>query len=650
MKKQLLKEISAIALSAALTCTLLPAAAQPASAASKVQLTATTQNLTVGQTHKLKLVNGTGWKITKASSNKTVIIKIAKTTNKQVKVKAKSVGTATVRVTVQKAAAKKNLKCKFTVEGAASLDTLTRNTAYGQVKGTAQEDVQVFYGVPYGADTGGENRWKAPEKPSPWKGVKDCTKPAEMAMQMASSFDADGNSTVTMKGTTDCLNLDIYTKADAKNLPVFIFLHGGNNQTGSSMDLVGNDLVVRDDCIVVSINHRLGLMGFNCLPALQKEENSTGNYGLLDIAFALQWVRDNIGNFGGDAGNVTVTGFSAGGRNVMALLVSPVFKGLFDKAISFSGGMTISNEDAAAKQIASIMAPMAVEDGRCATEEEAGKWLLEDSDEVKEYLYSISSERLVSAVGDAGIRMSAFPHLFGDGVTLPKEGFTNAEYCNDVPVIMLTGTSEFSMFCNWDPYIYSLGEEADAARAFSVKYGSDFYRIFNTQLSAEAMDENYKSNIYTCQINYGGESSKSTIPSLGSFHGIFLPMISSLTEYGDSFEKAEGYQAMSGLFNQYLKNFMQTGNPNGNGLETKWKPWTSAEKATLVFDADEETKTATAVVENVFKTNAEIIAEMDADNTLSAETKAGVISKILNGRWFSSDLDAHYENANLWKD
>ncbi len=663
MKKHLLKKISAITLSAAITCTLVPTAAlQPVSAAAAVKLTSKSQKLTVGQSGKLKLKNGTDWKITKATSDNTDVIKVTKVTSKAVKVTAESTGTAVVKVKVKKTTSKKtkNLKCSYTVEDHTEVpdpdttdeaESLVRNTSYGQVKGTAQENVQVFYGVPYGADTAGENRWKAPEKPAQWTDIKDCTEPAEMAMQMATSYGADGKPSSSLKGSTDCLNLDIYTKSDAKDLPVFVFLHGGNNQTGSSMDLKGNDMVIKDDCIVVSINHRLGLMGFNCLPALQKDENSTGNYGLLDIALALQWVRDNISSFGGDANNVTVSGFSAGGRNVMALLVSPVFKGLFDKAVAFSGGMTICDEDAAAKKIASLMASLAVEDGRFATEEEAAQWLLGDGDDVKEYLYSISSERLAKEVGDAGIRMSAFPHLFGDGVTLPKEGFKNAQYCNDVPVIMLTGTDEFTLFCSFDPYASTLGDEAAAATAFNIKYGSDFYRTFNTQLSAETMDANYKSNMYLCQINYGGADSKSKIQGMGSFHGVFLPMLTNSHNYGNfhDFAKSEGYQAMADIFNKYLKNFMLTGNPNGEGLDTNWAPWTTESKNTLILDADEETKAATAEIADVYKTNAEIIAEMDADTTLSADAKAGVIANVLNGRWFSGDLDTHYKNKDLWE-
>ncbi|MEY8354517.1 carboxylesterase family protein [Lachnospiraceae bacterium 54-53] len=142
---------------------------------------------------------------------------------------------------------------------------------------------------------------------------------------------------------------------------MLVFIHGGNNQTGNAGEIPGTDLVKKDNCVYVSVDYRLGLLGFNCLPALQKEENSTGNYAMLDIGAALDWVKENIAAFGGDPGNVTISGFSAGGRDVMAMPASPVFKGKFQKAIAFSGGMTTADEGLSAKKIAAAMAPLAVE-------------------------------------------------------------------------------------------------------------------------------------------------------------------------------------------------------------------------------------------------------------------------------------------------
>lgn len=530
-------------------------------------------------------------------------------------------------------------------------DTLIRTTQYGQVQGVDQDGVQVYYGIPYGADPVGELRWAEPTAPVSWDDVLDCTEQEEIALQKSNVYNSDGTVSTTIVGTTDCLNLDIYTTSDAENLPVLVYVHGGNNQTGSSYgEVVGNDLVVNDECVVVSLNYRTGLFGYNALPAIT-EEGTSGNYGLLDIAFALQWVRDNISEFGGDASNVTVSGFSAGGRNVMAMLVSPAFEGLFDQAIVFSGGMTICDLDDAAQKDAEIMAPLVVEDGLAETEEEAAEWLMQDTDEVREYLYSIDADRMAEIMSDAGIRMANFPHLFGDDIVLPSSGFEGAEYVNDVPVIMLTGTTEFSLFAAFDGYFYAIEDEEvqNAARTFAISYGSDFYRIFNTQLSAETMYDSYSSDIYVVQVNYGGDDSASTIATFGAFHGIFVPMLSSTHNYGSFADfTGAGYTAMSEVFNAYLKNFLYTGDPNGDDTAVEWTTWDTDTMQTLVLDASEDTGEAIVEMQNVFKTNADIIAEIDADDTLDEEIKATIISTIMNGRWFSDDLDEYYNTPSLW--
>ena len=519
--------------------------------------------------------------------------------------------------------------------------------------GTEQEGVEIYYGVPYGANPDGELRWQEAQPPEAWTEVRNCTEREPIALQMATQYNADGSRTVALTGTTDCLNLDIYTTAEAEKLPVLVYVHGGNNQTGSSYgEVLGNDLVVKDDCVFVSLNYRTGLLGFIALPALISAEQS-GNFGLLDIAAALKWVRENIAEFGGDPENVTVSGFSAGGRNVMAMLLSPAFEGLFDRAIAFSGGMTVCDLENAAWKDAEFIAPLAVEDGICETEAEAVEWLVENTDEVREYLYGIEAGRLAEIMSDAGIRMAKFPHLFGDNVVLPAEGFEGGSYVNDVPVIMLTGTTEFSLFANFDGFWYSIEDEdvRDAARSFAVNYGSDFYRVFNTQLSAEKMDGVYESPMYLCQVNYGGAGSGTAIPTFGSFHGIFVPMISSVNNYGSFADfSGSGYQLMADYFNAYLYNFLHFGDPNADEerVPFAWEPWDGESRMTLVLDGSEEEGSGMATMENVFKSNAEIIDEIEADDSVPEDLKATVIATIMNGRWFSDDLDAHFGTPSLW--
>lgn len=140
----------------------------------------------------------------------------------------------------------------------------------------------------------------------------------------------------------------------------------------------------------------------------------------MDIKKYLEWVKENIAEFGGDPQNITLTGFSAGGRDVMAILISPEFEGLYEKAIVYSGGMTVANLEDSQKKIAEIMSPLVIEDGICKTEDEAVNYLLQDTDEVTTYLMGLSDDRIISLLSDAGIRMSKFPHLYGDDITIPS--------------------------------------------------------------------------------------------------------------------------------------------------------------------------------------------------------------------------------------
>lgn len=526
-----------------------------------------------------------------------------------------------------------------------SEESLIRSTAYGDVKGINNENCLVWYGIPYAKAPVGELRWKEPADPDPWDSVMNCENPSEGFIQSATDYSTGEN---VISGTEDSLNLDIYTTQGADKLPVLVYLHGGNNQTGTSLEIPGTEIAANESCVYVSVNYRLGLLGFNCLPALQTEEGSTGNYSLQDIAKSLDWVKQNISNFGGDPDNITVSGFSAGGRDVMAMLISPLFEGKFQKAIAFSGGMTTADEETSKEQIAAAIAPLAVEDGKAENEEAAIKWLLTDALEVSDYLYGIDSERICTLMANAGIRMSVFPHLYTDGVAIPKEGFATAKY-NSVPLLMLTGTTEFSLFSAFDGYFFSdsitalAEEEQQAAKDFAIIYGSDMYRIFNAQCSAQTMYENYDSDMYLCQVEYGSKDSLTQIPTMGSFHGVFVPMLTSehgYASFGDF--STEGYKDMAQQFNKYLKNFLSTGNPNGEAL-TEWSVWTPENTKSLVLDAD----ASKAVVEmkDVSTTYEDIISQMDAEQTVAPEIKEGIIKNVLNGRWFSEALDKHYGNV-----
>ena len=520
-----------------------------------------------------------------------------------------------------------------------------RETEFGKVKGIKESEVIIWYGVPYGKIPTNDLRWKKPENPELWRGELDATEWKGLSLQL------NGDEVV---GNEDCLNLDIYSKVDANDLPVMVFLHGGNNQTGSTKEIIGTEIVKKNDIVFISVNYRLGLLGFNNLPALLDKDNNTGNFTLLDISKALDWIKNNISEFGGNPQNITVSGFSAGGRDVMAMLISPLFKDKFQKAIVFSGGMTIADETLSAKKIAKAIAPLLIEDGKFANKNIAEDWLLQSSEDVKDYLYSLSSMRLAKLMGNAGIRMSVFPHLYGDGISLPKDGFDTKNY-NAVPIIMITGTTEFSMFANGDAYFKSddmkdySNNEIEKAKEFSIKYGSKMYGYFNAEASAEKMNNFYKGiPIYLCSINYGDNSSDYKIPIFGSFHGIFVPMLSTENNYqsiGNDIFLSKSYKSMSDVFNKYLKNFLYYGNPNGEDLP-KWENWNLKNPLSLLLDAKNDKFTAES--KKLTISYNEIIEEMNNDISISVELKNKMIKNILNGRWFSDYMDKYYSNANLW--
>lgn len=220
-------------------------------------------------------------------------------------------------------------------------------TESGLVSGVPSADgVVVFKGIPYAAPPVGDLRWKAPEKPQRWDGVRVCDDFGNAAIQFPPEegsfywheYYTEGHAPYS----EDCLTLNIWAPEGKphKKYPVAVFFHGGAFQSGWSFEkeFDGNEWAKRG-VILVTVNYRLGPMGFFCCPELVAENpDGAGNYGLMDQIASLEWVRDNIGAFGGDPGNVTIFGQSAGAISVQCLCASPAAKGLFHKAIIESAG------------------------------------------------------------------------------------------------------------------------------------------------------------------------------------------------------------------------------------------------------------------------------------------------------------------------
>jgi para-nitrobenzyl esterase len=214
----------------------------------------------------------------------------------------------------------------------AETGSVTAETAYGQVRGAETDGIKVFKGIPYGASTAGKNRFMPPVNPTRWTGVRDALQYGPSAPQ-----------SVTLAGQgEDCLVLNVWTPAikDGRKRPVMFWCHGGgfSSGSGSSPGEDGTNLARRGDVVVVTINHRLNVLGFTYLGDLGGGDfQQSGDVGMLDIVQALRWVRDNIEEFGGDPNTVMIFGQSGGGRKVGTLLAMPSAKGLFHRAVIESG-------------------------------------------------------------------------------------------------------------------------------------------------------------------------------------------------------------------------------------------------------------------------------------------------------------------------
>ncbi len=217
----------------------------------------------------------------------------------------------------------------------------------GAVRGTTAGTVAEFLGIPYAAPPTGNLRWRPPAPPADWRGVRDATQFAPSCPQPASPFAPPGPF------SEDCLYLNVYTPGrdadhrllrggDEDGLPVLVWIHGGGLTEDAGRNYDGSKLAA-DGTVVVTINYRLGALGFLAHPALASRPGGpAGNYGLMDQQAALRWVRDSIARFGGDPHNVTIAGQSAGGLSVLAQMVSPGSRGLFQKAIIQSGSFALN--------------------------------------------------------------------------------------------------------------------------------------------------------------------------------------------------------------------------------------------------------------------------------------------------------------------
>ena len=354
-------------------------------------------------------------------------------------------------------------------------------TASGPVQGLVNGGVFEFLGIPYAAPPVGPLRWQPPQPPASWTQPRDATAYGNTCPQ---------NNTLGVfarpSTTEDCLYLNVFTPSPAHGRrPVMVWIHGGGLFDGESNDYDGSKLALQGDTVVVTINYRLGVLGWLAQPALDAEGHPFGNYGLMDQQFALQWVRRNIAAFGGDPNDVTIFGESAGGLSVFGNMASPTAAGLFQRAISESGAYALKTTSLAT----------ALNDGTgfataagCASQ-------------TADCLRSLSVEQILANQG------SYLAGLMVDGTIVPQSldvAFSSGAF-NRVPVINGSNHDEMRFFVGLPELASGHAlTAADYPGAIAAQYGANAsqvlaqYPVGNYPSASEALSAAESDSIFVC--------------------------------------------------------------------------------------------------------------------------------------------------------
>jgi para-nitrobenzyl esterase len=336
-------------------------------------------------------------------------------------------------------------------------------TALGKLRGVDNNGIKVFKGIPYGATTSGANRFMPPAEPADWSGVRDALAYGPSAPQRDPSAPPRPPGTISISGDKlppegeDCLVLNIWTPevgptgASVGKRPVMFWCHGGGFATGSgsSPDNDGTNLARRGDVVVVTVNHRLNVLGFANLSGLSADFAASGDAGMLDIVQALKWVRANIAQFGGDPNLVTIFGQSGGGRKVETLLAMPSAKGLFHRAIVESGAaVTVVDREVAMRNTGQLLAKLGIEKNQFR---ELQKLPVE---KIMAAYFAVVKDHPADDPSLAGFSPSV------DGKILPQHPFApNASPVSaDVPVMIGNTRTEMTLFSLNDPSAFSLDD------------------------------------------------------------------------------------------------------------------------------------------------------------------------------------------------
>lgn len=526
------------------------------------------------------------------------------------------------------------------VESASTENPRIVTTQYGKIEGKKTSNAYMWLGVPYGKT----ERWQAPTAPDPWSHTRSCKKGK------------------TGKGD-DCLFVNVYKpaqKSDAENLPVMVFLHGGGN-VGGSANRNFSTFVEETEVIVVSVEFRQGAFGWFNSRGLKTGNKLTdsGNFAMLDIKLALEWVRDNIIAFGGDNANVTLSGFSAGARDSLNCMISPLMKGLFHKVISFSGGMTTCSVSEGRKWSNEKIATVLVRREQFTSKKRALRYVKRLSKKkLNQLLNTLTDYEIKKMSGSTGLRLTTFPQCFRDGTVIPKEGFDCLEWggYNRVPMIIASNNSEFAnvsyntmqRILTKNPKTFKNKKQFYNLLKKAKEYGSKLQSSFYLEkLAMKVAQDPYHSDLYAYRFQWG--ESKSVVSAdyakyVGAIHGMDVDFLLGRYKKGEKntshtvYRKSnlKGREELSSVMRRYMKNFLYTGNPNGTDAAgrplTKWNKWSRAagSRRIMTFSASKTKAKVTMTSRYINRTK----EKKRMKRNLSKKSYKFLKTRILNDRFF----------------
>lgn len=456
-------------------------------------------------------------------------------------------------------------------------------TNFGIVKGAIKDGLLVFKGIPFAKPPVGELRWSAPQPPDSWEGVKLTTKYGPAPIQ--------GNDTTSK--SEDCLYLNIWTPAKTmdEKIPVLVWIYGGGFSFGSTSEPVYNGAALaKKGVILVSIAYRVGQLGFLAHPELSAENPNkvSGNYGILDQIAGLKWVQENIAAFGGDPDKVTIFGESAGGISVSMLCASPLAEGLFQGAISQSGGSFGPTRETTYPGENMKTLEKAEKDGEQYLQKAGVSTISE--------LRSLAVDNIPMGMGVG----SAWP--ITDGYVIPDDQHKlyQAGNYNDVPVLIGYNSDEGASFIreeNPEEFIKNVekryGEFADdLLKAYPVaeesipKTARDLMRDaafgWHTWSWANLQSKTGKSKVYYYYFDQHPEYPEDSPKyGYGSPHGQEVAYVFNNLDPSNA-ETTDSDLAISEAMATYWTNFAKSGNPNGEGLPN-WPNYNQEQQSVMYF-------------------------------------------------------------------